>query len=389
MITEHVPFFEPSITGHELEGAARVLRSGQLGSATRAASFEESFASFVGSAHAVAVTSGRAALRLALRAAGVGPGDEVVVPSWTTAVTPEVIFSLGATPVLVDVDSDSLAMSPRSTEQAISNRTRAIVPVHHGGAPIDLDPFEAICSSNSHVRLIDDAAHAFPASTSRGPVGSLTDGTCFSFGPNKTLTTGEGGMFTTNDAALAARVRELSRHGISSRNASTHAWEHDILEPGWNANMTELSAAIGLAQLDRAAALADRRRRICSLYDEAFSDSRTIVPVAASTRESSACHRYDVRIRGRVARDEVRQQLAAHNIECRVGPEPLHKRSWPGGTVVLGSNKFAVADAAFAEILSLPVFPAMAETQVQRVIDILLAVVSGWTLDAERASWSI
>jgi len=249
--TEFLPFHRASIDEAEIQTVIEVLKSGWLTTGPRVREFEAAFADYTGAAHALAVNSCTSALHLALCVAGVGEGDEVIIPTMTFAATGETVLYQKARPVLVDCNGDSFHADIREIERAITPRTRAIVPVHYAGYPCDMDPILHLAEQHS-LYVIEDAAHAFPASYKGRMIGTLGHLTCFSFYATKTITTGEGGMITTADAELADRLRVLALHGISrdawNRYTAKGTWRYDILEIGYKYNLTDVQAALGLAQ---------------------------------------------------------------------------------------------------------------------------------------------
>lgn len=377
-----IPFFKPTIGNAEVAQATESLLSGWLTSGPKTREFEERFAAAVGAEHAVALNSATAALHLSLLANDIGPGDEVIVPTLTFAAGAEVVLAVGATPIFVDSIAETLAIDTDAALELVTSRTRAIMPMHYGGLPVDVSPFMKLAADQPRIRIIEDAAHAFPAQDENGPVGAQTHGACFSFYANKTITTGEGGMFTTDDAALADRVRRLSLHGLSrdawKRFETRSAWDYDIVEPGWKYNLTDLAAGIGLAQLDRAEAMAADRRYTAEFYDNAFTSSHAIRPVGVSQRQGSACHLYVIRLAFDVTdttRDDVIKALGDNGIGSSVHYRPLHMHSYHRETFGFEADDFPVAAGAFREMLSLPLYPGMTDDERTRVVECVLAEV--------------
>ena len=385
-----LPFARPSITEREREAVLEVLDSGWLTTGPKVREFETRFAEFVGATHAVAVNSATSALHLALEAIGVGPGDEVIVPTWTFAASAEVVVHCGATPVLVDVEPTTLNASPAAVLNAITARTRAVIGVHFAGLPFDAVGLNADLQERGVV-LIEDAAHAFPSrlSGSRfagtvGPIGA------FSFYATKTITTGEGGMLVTDDAAIAARARVMSLHGISrdawKRYSESGSWYYEIEEAGFKYNMTDLAAALGLVQLTRADELLAARRELAAQYATAITESGLHDLIELPTPEADASHAWHlfvIRLRlDRIVVDRaaVMDGLRARGIGASVHFIPLHlhpyyRRVW--GTVL---EDFPVATREYERVVSLPLWPGMTAEDVRRVVaaleDILLAARS-------------
>src|SRR6266702_33861 len=248
-----LPFHSPVIAENEISAVVEVLKSGWLTTGAKVQEFERSFGEFIGCRHAVAVNSGTAALHLALAAIGIQRGDEVILPTMTFGATAEVVLYLGAKPVLVDCDPDTLNMAPDGLEAAFNSKTKAIIPVHFGGQPCDMERILRFAREHD-LRVVEDAAHALPAYYRGRPIGGIGDITCFSFYATKTITTGEGGMATTDNPEWAERIRMLSLHGIShdawNRYSAEGSWYYEILCPGYKHNLTDTAASLDIGQLD-------------------------------------------------------------------------------------------------------------------------------------------
>jgi perosamine synthetase len=378
MSDQPIPFFVPSITGAERDLVAEVLASGWLTSGPRVRAFEEAFAHPVGAEHAVALNSCTAAMHLALVAADIGPGDEVIVPTLTFTATAEVVDHVGATPVLVDVDAATLCVSPDAVAAAVTDRTRAVMPMHYGGQACDLDGVRAAVGAS--VLIVADAAHAFPPSFGDRVIGgdSVADSTAFSFYANKTITTGEGGMLTTDDGDRAARVRRLSLHGLSDdawrRFENPAPWDYDVIEAGFKDNLTDVAAALGLAQLARADELAGRRRSLAARYQAALGDHPLLELVRVTRPQDSAWHLFAVLLdldRLDCDRNGIVAELTEAGIGTSVHYRPLHLHTWYRKTFGYRSDDFPVASDAFDRLVSLPLYPDLAPEGVDRVVDVL------------------
>src|SRR3989442_1564236 len=283
MKTTFLPFHTPEIGDDEIQSVVETLRSGWLTTGPKVKQLEANFARYIGCRHAVAVNSGTAALHLALEAVGIKEGDEIIVPTMTFAATAEVVLYFKAKPVLVDCQPDTLNIDPNQIEAAITSRTKAIIPVHFAGQPCEMDRILEI-AKEYRLKVIEDAAHALPASHQCKRVGTIGDITCFSFYATKTITTGEGGMITTESDEYADRMRMMSLHGISKdawkRYTSEGSWYYEVLHPGYKYNLTDIAAAIGLEQLRKCNEFWARRKQIAALYDAAFADLEEIqIPV--------------------------------------------------------------------------------------------------------------
>jgi len=375
MRPDYLPFHLPSIGDEEIAAVVETLRSGWLTSGPRVKQFEAEFAAFVGARNAVAVNSCTAALHLALEALGVGPGDEVIVPTMTFTATAEVVVHLGARPVLADCLPDSLNVDPAAIAAAVTPRTKAIVAVHMGGLPCDMVRIQRVARACA-LPVVEDAAHALPASRGGRMVGTISDLTCFSFYATKTITTGEGGMVTTENDAFADRIRLMSLHGIShdgwKRYTAAGSWRYDVLEAGFKDNMTDVAAAMGIAQLRKCAAFREARAHIAAVYDEAFADIPAICRPARHPDASHAWHLYAIQLdldRLTIDRAAFIDALKRQNIGCSVHFIPLHLHPYFQRRFSCSANDCPVATAAFNRIVSLPIFPGMTDADVQDVID--------------------
>jgi len=383
--TEHlpVPFALPDITEAEIAAVVEVMRSRWLTTGAQAREFERRFAAAVDAPHAVALNSCTAALHLALEGLGVGAGDLVYVPTYTFAASAEVVRYLGATPVLVDVEPETLNLDPDALREQVKSdlergrgRPAVILPVHFAGVPCEMPPLWDLAREHG-LAVVEDAAHAFPAARDGRSVGDLPgdvrSAACFSFYATKTITTGEGGMVVTRDEALAERMRTMSLHGLSrqawNRYAEGGTWRYDIVAPGYKYNLTDLAAAMGLVQLDRARRMRDRRAEIAASYDSAFSDLPVEVPVVPCGAES-AWHLYVLRVDPDAPheRDRVISALSESGIGTSVHFIPLHLHSYYQATYGYAPDDFPVATAEFGRALSLPVYSAMTDADVDRVI---------------------
>lgn len=364
-----VPYFKPSIDSGDTARVVEAMNSGWLTSGPSVAEFERQFAAATNASYAVALNSCTAALHLALLALEVGPSDEVLVPTMTFAATAEVVLAVGATPVLVDCDEDTLAIDVEHARSKINWRTRAIIPMHYGGDACDMAGVFELQRAHPDLLIIEDAAHAFPANHALGTIGSLGDATCFSFYANKTITTGEGGMLTTEDESIANQVRQLSLHGLSKgawdRFETRSAWDYDIERAGWKYNMTDVAAALGLEQLKKANEFAAARRTICAMYDERFANEERISPRTRETADSGAAHLYVIRVD--CDRNALIQDLAEQGVGTSVHYRPLHMHSLYEKSLGLTTHDYPRATRQFSKILSLPVFPSMTEAQVDEV----------------------
>lgn len=378
-----LPFARPDIGNAEIEAVARTLRSGWVTTGPETRAFEQEFAAYLGGGvQAIAVNSATAGLHLALEAAGVGPGDEVIAPTLTFTATVEVARYLGADARLVDVDPVTLNIDPAQVEAAITPATRAILPVHYGGLACDMGAIFAIAQRHG-LQVIEDAAHALPTRSKGALVGTLPSAAAvFSFYANKTMTTGEGGMVVTRDDALAARMRVMRLHGISRDafdrfTSKTPAWYYEVVAPGFKYNLTDMAAALGRVQLQRLPAFVQRRQQLAARYLSELKSLPLILPADAPAGDSHAWHLFVLRLsdEASVTRDEVIQRLSDAGIGTSVHFVPLHRQPYWRDRYGLRPEQFPAADKAYQHMLSIPLFTAMSDDEQGRVIAALKAVV--------------
>lgn len=380
MPDDFIPFHLPDIGDAEIEAVVETLRSGWLTTGLKTKDFEREFAAYIGCPHAVAVNSCTAALHLALDAVGVTAGDEVIVPTMTFTATAEVVHYLGARPVLVDCEADTLNIDPEAVERAIGPKTKAVMPVDIAGQPCELARILDIARQRN-LAVIEDAAHALPARHRDRMVGTISDITCFSFYATKTITTGEGGMATTANEEWADRMRMMSLHGISKdawkRYSASGSWYYEVEYPGYKYNLTDVAAALGRVQLGRADEFRKKRERIAGLYDRGFADIPEIRRPAVRDDVQHAWHLYVVQLeleRLRIGRNQFIDALKKENIGTSVHFIPLHLHPYYNRTFGYGPAEFPRATAAYERIISLPIFPSMTDAQVERVIDAVRSV---------------
>lgn len=378
-----LPFARPDITEAEVNAAASAIRSGWLTTGQNARSFEDEFAQFLApDVTAIAVNSATAGLHLALESLGVGAGDEVIVPTWTFTSTAEVVRYLGAEPVLVDVDPITLHIDYERARQAVTERTRAVMPVHIAGLMVSPSATRAFAEEFG-LHVVEDAAHSLPASLEGERVGTGTShATVFSFYATKTITTGEGGMVVTRDQDAVTRMRTMRLHGISrdifNRYSSrTPSWQYEVVAPGFKYNLPDPSAAIGRVQLRRAQSMRDQRASIARQYTEAFKDLPLDLPVEAVGPDGEhSWHLYMIRVKEGLERDDVVQRLSDLGVGTSVHFIPLHLHPYWRDRSGSRPEHFPVASAEFKRVVSLPAFSAMTNDEVSRVIDSVRAVCS-------------
>jgi perosamine synthetase len=371
----------PDIGEAEAESVMETLRSGWLTTGPKVRRFETDFAEYVGCEHAVAVNSATAALHLALSAVGLQEGDEVLVPTMTFAATAEVVLYFKARPVLVDCRPETLNLDPDQVEKAITAKTKAIMPVHIAGQACEMDRLMEI-ARDYDLRVIEDAAHALPARYQGEMIGTIGDITCFSFYATKTITTGEGGMATTQNPEWAERMRIMGLHGISKdawkRYTAEGSWYYEILYPGFKYNLTDIAAAIGIEQLKKCTHFWELRQRYATLYDEGFRDVPAIITPYVAPEVQHAWHLYVIQLdleRLRIGRNEFIALLKEEGIGTSVHFIPLHLHPYYRDTFGYGPGDFPQASFVFERIVSLPIYPKMTEGDVQRVIEAVSRVV--------------
>lgn len=369
-----IPFSRPWIDDTEIEAVSQVLASKWISSGNRVREFERAFAEYLGVKHAIAVSSCTAALHLSLVVAEIGSGDEVITTPYTFTATAEAIRYVGAKPVFVDVHPDTLNIDTGKIEQAITSRTKAILPVHIAGIPCDMDALRDISQSHN-LMLIDDAAHAIPVEYKGQHIGAIGDLSAFSFYANKNLTTAEGGMITTNSDAFAKPLRTMRLHGIDkdawARQSQRNIWRYDIATEGYKYNMTDIQAAMGLCQLMKLNKQHERRRNFAQIYQTELSKFPQIrTPVAPDNPREHAWHLYIIQLQTG-NRDAFVESLSEANIECSVHYIPLHLFDFYQERYGYRVGDFPCAEAAFERVVSLPLHPGLTESDVHYVIDII------------------
>jgi dTDP-4-amino-4,6-dideoxygalactose transaminase len=377
MTEDYLPYNQPSIDDDEINAVVETLRSGWLTTGPRTREFERRFAEYTGTAHAVGLSSATAALHLALLAAGVGPGDEVIVPVYTFAACGHVAVHLGATPVFVDSTDDDLNIDPATVERAITPRTRALMVVHYAGQPARMDQLQAIASRHG-LFVLEDAAHAVGARYRDRPVGSLGDAAAFSFYATKNLitATGEGGMLTTSRDDVAETARLYALHGMSRdawrRYGRGGAWYYEVLAPGYKYNLSDVQSAMGLVQLERLEERNARRAALARRLTEALADCAAVEPLAVRPEVHHAWHLYVVRLRSEaltIDRNRFIEELHARGIGTSVHFIPLHLHPYYRETHLSRTGEFPVAESSFERAISLPLYPRMSEGDVDRVAE--------------------
>ena len=382
MNKDYLLFHRPFISEEEINEMADTLRSGWLSMGPKTIRFEEEFNKYIGAKRSIAVSSWTAAGHLTLEAFGIERGDEVIVPTMTFPATAEIVCYFGAKPVIVDVDEDTLNISLEEIQKAITPKTKAIIPVHYGGQPCDLDEIQLIANENN-LKVLEDAAHSLPATYKGKKIGTISDVTCFSFYATKTLSTGEGGMICTNNEEIAERCAIMRLHGINrdawKRYSESGSWYYEVVAPGYKYNFTDLQASLGLPQLKKVDAMWEWRKKIASKYFEGLKDLDLIkLPVVKFDRESS-WHLFPVRLNLEMLtknRAQIIDELKNNNIGVGVHFMPVHQHLYYSETFNLDDKNFPVAAAAFPRLMSLPIYPGMTDHSVEKVINTLIDLLN-------------
>lgn len=374
-----LPYAHQVMAPEDLEAVVRVLRSDWLTTGPEVEQFEAELASSVGARHAVAFSSGTAALHAAVAAAGVGPGDEGITSPMTFCASANCLLFQGARPVFADVDEATLTIDPAQIERRLTRRTKVIVPVDYGGHPAALEPIRALARRRG-LRIVEDACHALGARYRGAPVGSLSDMTVFSFHPVKHITTGEGGAVATNDRALAARLRRFRSHGVvrPAREQERRPWYYEMTELGYNYRMSDIVCALGRSQLGRLPQNLARRRAVAARYAQALAGLDGIRLPAVQPWAESAWHLYSVRVSARaigMSRDELIRQLRRRRIGVTVHYIPVTRHPYYRKRFGYRAGDYPVAERAFRELVTLPLYHGMTDADVDDVVGALADIL--------------
>lgn len=366
-----IPFNKTHISILEIKAVVKALKSGWLTMGPKTIEFESKFKNFIGTNNAVSMNSATAALHLALKAINLKRNDEVIIPTTTFVSTAEVVTYFDAVPVLCDVEESTHNIDVTKIEKLITSKTKAIIPVHFAGQPCDMDEIYSI-SKKYTLKVIEDAAHAIPSKYKEMSIGSLpkSDITCFSFYATKTLSTGEGGMATTNNDDYAKSMKINRLHGISrdawDRYTLKGSWYYEVVDNGNKYNTTDINSAIGIVQLKKQNQLLNKRKRISKLYNEGFANNNNIIlPYVKDDRDSS-WHLYVIKIE---KRDYIIEKLKELGIGCSVHFIPVHKHPYYREKYNLTNEDYPVANKIFEKSLSLPIFPDMTDREIKYVIN--------------------
>ncbi len=376
-----LPFSRPSISENEISAVSEVIRSGWITTGAKAAEFEDAFMKYCGAGNAVALSSATAGMHLALKALGIGPGDEVITPSMTWVSTVNLIVLSGATPVFADIDFDTLMISAENIEHLITDRTKLIIPVHFAGAPVDMEPIRQLASKKG-IHLLEDAAHAVGTEYMGNKIGK--NGTSiFSFHPIKNITCGEGGMFCSDNAGLIERIRRLKFHGLGvdayDRTTQGRSPQAEVLEPGFKYNLTDIAAVLGISQLNRLDEFNKKRNQLAMLYRELLSNIDEILPLSLPIYPMKhAWHLFIIRLdtkRAGMDRDTFMMKLKEKNIGTGIHFKAVHTQKYYRETMNLTSGTLPATEWNSDRICSLPLFPGMTVEDVDDVVNAIKEVL--------------
>lgn len=376
-----LPYGRQSISEEDIVAVTEVLRSDWLTTGPKVGEFEDAVAQYVGARYAVAFNSGTASLHAAVFAAGLGRGDEAITTPITFCATANCVLYLDAKPVFADVSTDTLNINPEAIADRITPSTKAILPVDYSGHPVDLDTIIALAEENELV-VIEDAAHALGAEYKGRMIGSLSHMTTFSFHPVKHITTGEGGMVTTNNPEFARRLRMFRSHGIDQemrqlQGEEAGQWFYAMTELGYNYRIPDILCALGLSQMNGLQDNLSRRREIAKQYNEAFAQTLGLITPVEHHEVKSSWHIYPVRLdldKFSVGRKQIFQALRAENIGVNVHYIPVHLHPYYKNRFGYQGGEFPVAEAAYESLLTLPLFPTMTSQDVEEVIEAIIKV---------------
>ncbi len=382
-----IPFHKPFIDDNEIEAVSNVLKSGWLTMGSKTFEFESMFAEKVSARHAIAFNSATSALHIALALHDIKPGDEIIVPAVTFVATAETVRYFGAVPVFADVERDTHNISVESVKHLITDKTKGIIPVHYSGLPADLDPLFQICREYG-LFLIEDSAHAFPSFYNDKPIGSFKSPSVFSFYANKTITTGEGGMLTLYDDAMAEKARKMRLHGIDrdawKRYSHDGSWMYDVTELGYKYNPTDISSAIGVEQLKKSDYMTRLRKDICRRYDALFSSSDLLDLYPSKEGRESSNYIYPVKLKLEslsISRDYVIEELKKRGISASMHFIPLYRFTYYKDFYESIGRKndfhsFPNSEYIFEREITLPLYPSMTEEELEYVADNLISILS-------------
>ena len=378
---DFLPPFRPMIGEEEIREVIDTLNSDWITTGPKTHKFEELFREYIGCKHAIALNSCTAGLHLSLIAFEISEGDEVITTPFTFTATVNVIIHQGAKPVFVDIERDTYNIDPEKVENVISDKTKAIIPVHYAGHPCEMDKIIKIAREYNLI-VIEDAAHALGASYKGKKIGNIGDVTSFSFYATKNITTGEGGMVTTNNNEIAEKIRLYRLHGISKdawkRYSSEGSWYYEVIYPGYKYNMTDIQAAIGIHQLKKLKQMQKRREEIAKMYNEVFEDLPEIITPTVRKHVCHAWHLYPILLNTkllRIGRNKFIEALKAENIGVSVHFIPIHLHTYYRNRFGFKKGDFPNAEYVYEREISLPIYPKMTDKDVEDVINAVKKIV--------------
>ncbi|MDA8164122.1 MAG: UDP-4-amino-4,6-dideoxy-N-acetyl-beta-L-altrosamine transaminase [Desulfobacteraceae bacterium] len=392
-MNKFLPYGRHVIDEDDIASVVEVLRSDWLTTGPKVGELEKAVASYCGARHGVAVSSGTAALHAAMHALGIGPGDEVIVPAITFVATANCVVYQGGTPVFADVEPDTLLIDPADVERKITGKTKAIIAVDYAGQPCNYDTLREIANKHG-LNLVADACHSLGASYKRRKVGTLADLTVFSFHPVKHITTGEGGMIVTDGEELAARMRRFRNHGIATDHRQREAqrtWRYEMVDLGFNYRISDFQCALGMSQLRKLAGFVERRQEIAFRYNQKLANLDEVKRLLVSENVTHAYHLYVVRLRNNHIRTSMFKELRDRNIGVNVHYVPVYLHPFYRNCFGTGSGQCQVAEEQYSRIISLPIYPALTDEEVARVVEELrlsLTKIGGSENNNEGKSWS-
>lgn len=380
-MNKFIPVGQPLFGEEEKKEILEALDSGWVTLGPRTKQFEEAFAKYVGAKYAVAVSSCTAAIHLSLLAAGIGKDDEVITTPFTFVGTVNPLVAVGAKPVFVDIDPQTFNIDPKQIEKKITKKTKAIMPVHYAGLPVDLDAIRKLAKKHK-LLVIEDGAHASGLTYNKEKIGSTSLMTNFSFHPLKNMSTGDGGMITTNDEKIVNELQKLRLHGMSrdawKRHSATGSWRYDVEEPGYKYNMTDIQAALGIHQLKKLSKFIKTRRDYAKIYNKAFSKVSEITVPFVSPGQKHIYTLYTIKIDTsnlKITRDEIVERLKEANIGTNIQFIPVHYFSYYSKTYKYKKGDFPNTEAVFEQILSLPLYPKMKLSDITYVSKTLIKLI--------------
>ena len=365
-----IPFHKPHITQKEIDSVIDIMRSGWLTMGPKTIEFEIAFKKYIGSQFSISVNSATAALHLALNAVGVKKNDEVILPANTFIAPAEAVVFIGAKPILCDIEANYHNIDINLIESLITPKTKAIIPVHFGGHSCEMDEIIRI-AKQYNLKIIEDAAHALPSFYKNKKIGTFSDAVCFSFYATKTLSTGEGGMVTTNNKKIAKKVSLQRLHGINGdawkRYERNNDWYYEVIDLGYKYNTTDIQSAMGIVQLEKLEWMRDERKMIAEKYKNAFAGKLNFIN--EDNNNESSWHLFVIKIGNR---DELHQKLKEKGISTSVHFIPIHKHPYYKNRFSFDNEKYPVANLVFEQSLSLPIYPGLGETEVEYIIKYVL-----------------